>query len=48
MREWRDILEWLLNERYGVERVISHVMLREVKPFTAAPVRSRRAGPQAG
>lgn len=46
MREWRDILEWLLAERYGVERVISHVMLREVKPFTAAPVRSRRAAPQ--
>jgi DNA-binding Lrp family transcriptional regulator len=42
MREWRDILERMLNEHYGVERVTSHVVMVDVKQFKGFPVRPRK------
>lgn len=44
MREWRGILESILSPHYGVERVTSHVVMRDTKLMKGYPVRARRRG----
>lgn len=43
MREFRQLAAELLNTSNGVERMVTHLLVHEAKPFTGYPLRSRRA-----
>lgn len=43
MREWRQLAAELLNERNGVERMVTSILVQEAKPFTGYPLKSRAA-----
>jgi Lrp/AsnC family leucine-responsive transcriptional regulator len=43
MREFRQLAAELLNESNGVERMVTHVLVLESKPFAGFPLKSRAA-----
>jgi Lrp/AsnC family transcriptional regulator, leucine-responsive regulatory protein len=45
VHEWKDIARLLLGGEYGVEKIVSHFLMDEVKPFSGYPLTSR---PQRG
>ncbi|WP_058836030.1 Lrp/AsnC family transcriptional regulator [Luteimonas abyssi] len=42
VHEWKDIARMLLGGDYGVERIVSHFLMDEVKPFSGYPLTSSR------
>jgi len=44
VHHWKDIARVLLAGDYGIEKIISHFMMDEVKPFTGYPLTTR--GPE--
>jgi DNA-binding Lrp family transcriptional regulator len=38
MVEWKDLAIALLSEKNGVDKVVTHIVLVDVKPFTRVPV----------
>jgi hypothetical protein len=40
--EWRDVAEKLLQESNGVEKMVSHFLVREAKAFSGYPVKPSR------
>lgn len=38
MQEWRTLAEAILNLEPGVERMVTHVVVNEIKPFTGFPL----------
>lgn len=45
VHEWKDIARLLLGGEYGVEKIVSHFLMDEVKAFSGYPLTSR---PQRG
>lgn len=43
VHEWKDIARMLLGGGYGVERIVSHFLMDEVKPFSGYPLLDSRA-----
>ena len=46
--EWRDVAEKLLQEDNGVEKMVSHFLVREAKPFSGYPVKPVVTKPSKG
>jgi Lrp/AsnC family leucine-responsive transcriptional regulator len=42
MREFRQLVAELLTESNGVERMVTHVLMQEAKPFVGYPLKSSR------
>jgi len=42
MREFRQLAAQLLTESNGVEKMVTHVLVQEAKPFSGYPLRSNR------
>lgn len=40
MQEWKEISQGLLKERNGVDKLMSLIVMEEVKPYVGAPVRA--------
>ncbi|GGD52686.1 Lrp/AsnC family transcriptional regulator [Pseudoxanthomonas indica] len=40
VHHWKDIARLLLGGDYGVEKIVSHFLMDEVKPFTGYPLTS--------
>lgn len=38
VHEWKDIARMLLGGNYGVEKIVSHFLMDEVKPFSGYPL----------
>lgn len=38
VHEWKDIARMLLGGGYGVEKIVSHFLMDEVKPFSGYPL----------
>ncbi|HBK45228.1 MAG TPA: hypothetical protein DDZ67_02085 [Xanthomonadaceae bacterium] len=38
VHEWKDVARMLLGGRYGVEKIVSHFLMDEVKPFSGYPL----------
>ncbi|MFT4198575.1 MAG: Lrp/AsnC family transcriptional regulator [Pseudoxanthomonas sp.] len=38
MHEWKTIAKHLLNGDYGVEKIVSHILIDEIKPFCGYPL----------
>ncbi|MDH5822662.1 Lrp/AsnC family transcriptional regulator [Luteimonas sp. RD2P54] len=41
VHEWKDIARILLGGDYGVEKIVSHFLMDEVKPFSGYPLASK-------
>lgn len=43
VHEWKDLARALLGGDYGVEKIVSHFLMDEVKPFKGYPLATRPA-----
>lgn len=41
VHHWKDIARLLLGGDYGVEKIVSHFLMDEVKPFTGYPLNAQ-------
>ncbi len=41
VHEWKDIARALLSGNYGVEKIVSHFLMDEVKPFSGYPLAAK-------
>jgi DNA-binding Lrp family transcriptional regulator len=42
IEEWRAVADRLMREEVGVEKMASHIVLAEAKPFEGYPIRAER------
>lgn len=40
MEEWKEISQGLLNQRHGVDKLMSVIVMEEVKPYVGVPIRA--------
>lgn len=38
VRAWGELADRLLQEGLGVDKIASHILMKDAKPFTGAPV----------
>ncbi len=41
VHEWKDLARGLLGGHYGVEKIVSHFLMDEVKPFSGYPLAAK-------
>lgn len=46
IEEWRVIADRLMREEVGVEKMASHIVVAEAKPFAGYPIRAARPSPR--